>query len=66
MINITFPIQGLRCENCVQTVSAALGAMDGVAACHVDLDTGSADIEYDPDRTSQKAIADTVELCSDH
>ncbi len=45
----TIDIDGMTCEHCTHTVSAALRAVDGVRAAHVDLASGCSRVDMDED-----------------
>ena len=57
----TLSVGGLRCGHCVETVSAAIRAVDGVSACRVDLETGLAEIEADTTSATRQALAKAIE-----
>lgn len=42
-------ITGMTCGHCVRSVTGALKAVPGVKAAEVDLESGSAKVEGDPD-----------------
>ncbi len=51
-------ISGMHCQACVRRVSAALDKVAGVHAAKVDI--GSASVEFDPDKVTEKDIAEAV------
>jgi P-type Cu+ transporter len=53
---IEFPVSGLTCDKCVQTVERALRAVPGVAAATVNLVSSRAVVEYDPEKTGLSAL----------
>lgn len=53
--SLTLKISGMRCENCRRNVTAALNALDGVAA-KVHLDTGIADISFEQNISDEELI----------
>jgi len=56
---LTLSIEGMHCEGCVRRVSTAL---QGVAGVEVDsVEVGSAQITFEPNRTSAEAIAAAVD-----
>lgn len=55
MEHITLDIAGMSCDHCVRAVTNALKDLDGVNVGAVKI--GSADVTYDPARTS---LADIV------
>jgi P-type Cu+ transporter len=59
-IQLTLPVQGMTCANCVRRVERALGEVDGVHAASVNFATQQATISYAPARTSPRVLADAV------
>ena len=59
--SITLPIQGLRCDHCVQVVSAAICAVSGVIACEIDLGSGQAIVETGATPVPRLALEAAVE-----
>lgn len=57
----TLPVEGMRCEHCVQTVRLALNSVAGVTNCHVDLARGLADVEYDASVATRIQLVQAVE-----
>ena len=58
MTKLTMQISGMSCGHCVQGVTKALAALDGVKVESVQI--GSAAVEYDPARVSPDALRDAV------
>ncbi|MDR2359705.1 MAG: copper chaperone CopZ [Oscillospiraceae bacterium] len=40
-------VDGMSCKHCVKAVTNAVSALSGVKAVEVDLDAGTASVEYD-------------------
>ena len=57
---IDLSISGLTCANCVQTLERALNAVDGVKKATVNLATGRAFVEYDPDQATIKSLHEAI------
>jgi len=53
-------VTGMTCNGCVNTVRKALEGVPGVETAHVDLAAGSAQVSYDPARTSTEAMVKAV------
>lgn len=60
MNSVTLQVKGMSCGHCVQSVTAALQAVDGVRSVRVDLASGRAVVDYDDARTSPVALAAAV------
>jgi Cu+-exporting ATPase len=58
---INFPISGMNCASCAQTVEKALQAVEGVAQVRVNFATEKATIEYDPSQVKEADLAKAVE-----
>ena len=59
MQHLTLKIDGMSCGHCVARVEKALSRLDGVYARRVEV--GSAEIDYDPARTSFARIREVIE-----
>ena len=57
---IDLPVSGLTCANCVQALERALNAVDGVKKATVNLATGRAFVEYDPDQATIKSLHEAI------
>lgn len=60
MATTTLKVSGMTCGHCVRTVTEALEGVDGVKDAQVDLQTGSARIDYDEAQTNPDALASVV------
>ncbi|MEO8336655.1 MAG: heavy-metal-associated domain-containing protein [bacterium] len=58
MDTLHLDIDGMSCGHCVGSVRKALAALDGVAVDAVTV--GSADVRYDPNKTSTEAVLEAV------
>jgi len=52
-------IDGMSCHHCVMAVQSALEAVEGVSGVSVQL--GSADVEFDPQRTNEASLIEAIE-----
>ena len=57
----TVHIDGLVCSVCASNVRSGFEQLDGVRSATVDLDSGEARIEYDPDRVRPEDLVAAVE-----
>jgi Cu+-exporting ATPase len=53
---ITLPVTGMTCANCVLTIERNLRKLDGVSVATVNLASERASVEYDPDRLDEAGI----------
>jgi copper chaperone CopZ len=51
----------MTCGHCRQTVERALGDIKGVYGAHVDLQAGTAEVDYDDSRCSAADLTAAVE-----
>jgi Cu+-exporting ATPase len=56
----TLKITGMSCSGCAANVEKALRGAAGVAAAKVDLKAGKATVDFDPDKISEKELAQAV------
>jgi copper chaperone CopZ len=50
----------MTCGNCARTVERRLAATPGVGKASVNLDSASAEVEYDPARVSPEVLAGAI------
>ena len=55
-----FAIEGMRCANCSRAVTRAVDALPGVECSSVNVATGRAAVDWNPDAVSLKKILDAV------
>ncbi len=53
---ITLPVTGMTCANCVSTIERSLKKLDGVAGATVNLASERASVEFDPTQLDEAAI----------
>ncbi len=58
---LTLPITGMTCANCVATVERNLKRMDGVNSANVNLSSERASVEFDPSRLALTDLVSRVE-----
>jgi copper chaperone CopZ len=57
---IRLPIEGMTCTSCVSRITRAIRKVEGVEAVNVNLGSDSAEVVFDPSRTSLSAISAVV------
>ena len=60
MATAQFRVGGMTCTGCVNSVKNTLGKLPGVKDVTVDLESNSAQVEYDPSRADVQAMIATV------
>jgi len=63
---ITLPILGMTCANCVATVERSLLKVDGVDSANVNLSSERASVAFDPSKTGLKDLITQVEHAGYH
>ncbi len=56
----TFPVKGMHCASCVRVIEHAVGKIDGVEKCTVNLATEKTTVTYNPQKVTKEKIADAV------
>ena len=56
----TLKVSGMSCSVCAAHVEKAAKEIDGVKAVKVDQPSGTAEITYDPQKTSPEAVAAAI------
>lgn len=57
----TLTVDGMTCSGCVNSVTKALRAVNGVAAVNVSLSEGTVRIDFDEKQTSVERLRNAVE-----
>ncbi|MBE3586991.1 MAG: heavy metal translocating P-type ATPase [Thermoanaerobacteraceae bacterium] len=60
MQQVSIPVEGMNCAACVARVERALKNTPGVNGALVNLVTGKASVEYDPEKVSVEQLAQTI------
>ena len=60
LVKAYFEIEGMKCENCLETVEKAVLSLDGVEEVEVDLGEGWAEVKYDDIKVSTAEIKDVI------
>lgn len=61
MRNITLNVEGMSCSHCVNAVTKAVTAMEGVSGVSVDLEGKTVTVDYDADQVSLESIKEAIE-----
>ncbi|MHB9285847.1 heavy metal translocating P-type ATPase [Halobacteriales archaeon Cl-PHB] len=59
--SLRLSVPGMDCPSCAESVSGAVGRVDGVADVRTDVTAGATFVDYDPDRTDPATIESAVE-----
>lgn len=60
MERIDLDVQGMHCDNCVNSVAQALKGVDGVKLAKVSLDEHRAQVTFDPAKASVAQLKEAV------
>lgn len=61
MVKETLQVKGMSCDHCIRSIEGSVGKLNGVSRVTVHLDTGTVDVEYDPDRISRADIVEAID-----
>lgn len=61
MKNITLNVEGMSCSHCVNAVTKAVTALEGVSGVSVDLEGKTVTVDYDADQVSLESVKEAIE-----
>lgn len=61
MKNITLNVEGMSCSHCVNAVTKAVTALDGVSGVNVDLEGKKVTVDFEEDKVSLDNIKEAIE-----
>jgi len=61
METVTLKVEGMSCQHCVNAVEGSLGKLEGVSTVKVELDKGTVNIDFDPEKVTKDKMKDTIE-----
>ena len=60
METVLLKVDGMSCEHCVKAVTKAAESLAGVGSVKVSLESGTAEVVYDPERVTPDRIRDEI------
>lgn len=60
MARTTLTVKGMTCDHCTHAVKMALEGLDGVRSARVDLEGGTALVDYDDSKTEPREMGVAV------
>lgn len=60
LVTIDLKVEGMTCESCNLHVAHAAQELDGVAEAKADFTTGMAEVKFDPSKTSEDKIVESI------
>ena len=60
MTKESLKVEGMTCQHCVQTITDALGKIDGTNKVAVDLDKKEVQVDYNDEKTNLQEISDKI------
>jgi len=60
MTKESLKVEGMTCQHCVQTITDALGKIDGTNKVAVDLDKKEVQVDYNEEKTNLQEISDKI------
>lgn len=61
MKNITLNVEGMSCSHCVNAVTKAVTALEGVSGVNVDLEAKTVTVDFDDAHVSLESIKEAIE-----
>jgi copper chaperone len=61
MTQTVLNVEGMSCSHCVNAVTKAVTALEGVSGVNVDLEGKKVAVDYDADRVSLDSIKEAIE-----
>lgn len=61
MKSITLNVEGMSCSHCVNAVTKAMTALEGVSGVNVDLEGKTVTVDYDTEQVSLESIKEAIE-----
>ncbi|MFD2215981.1 copper chaperone CopZ [Metabacillus endolithicus] len=61
METVTLKVEGMSCQHCVNAVEGSLGKLEGVSTVKVELDKGTVNIDFDPEKVTKDKMKDAIE-----
>lgn len=61
MNKIILNVEGMSCSHCVNAITKAVGALDGVSNVDIDLNGKTVSVSYDSNKVSLDTIKSTIE-----
>ena len=65
-VKVELKVEGMTCQGCVRSVTAKLSGLAGVEDAAVNLDAGTASVEYDDARVDTAKLIGAVEQIGFH
>jgi copper chaperone len=60
MTNKNIQVEGMTCGHCVETVTKAVGSLNGISQVSVDLDKKQVSVDFDESRTDLDTISSKI------
>lgn len=61
MLQTVLNVEGMSCSHCVNAVTKAVTALDGVSGVNVSLEGKTVTVDYDGDQVSLESIKEAIE-----
>jgi copper chaperone len=61
MIQTVLNVEGMSCSHCVNAVTKAVAALDGVSGVNVNLEGKTVTVDYNADQVSLESIKEAIE-----
>ncbi|MCM3597928.1 copper chaperone CopZ [Metabacillus idriensis] len=61
MEKTTLNVQGMSCGHCIKSIEGNIGKLSGVNSVKVNLDSGTVEVEFNPDDVTLDKIKETID-----
>ncbi|MFV2047884.1 copper chaperone CopZ [Metabacillus sp. YM-086] len=61
METVTIKVEGMSCQHCINSIEGSVGKLEGVSTVKVDLDRGTVNIDFDPEKVTKDKMKDAIE-----
>ncbi|MEC0275409.1 copper chaperone CopZ [Peribacillus frigoritolerans] len=57
----TLNVKGMSCGHCIKTIEGSVGKLSGVNSVKVNLDSGTVEVEFNPNDVNLDSIKETID-----
>ena len=60
MSTVSINVEGMKCQNCVKSISEELNGIDGVQKAEISLEGKTVDVQYDENKASVEDLRNAI------
>lgn len=61
MEKMTLNVKGMSCGHCINSIEGSVGELSGVSTVKVNLDSGTVNVEFNPNAVTLDKIKETID-----